>query len=50
MWYIAELRWWRARRLLNDAQDDNAILRMGTGKDGRDLICHRQTVYEKEEK
>ena len=29
MWYIAELRWWRAKRLLNDAQDNHAILRMG---------------------
>ena len=37
MWYIAELRWWRAKRLLNDAQDNHAILRMGIDEDGRDL-------------
>ena len=33
MWYIAEMRWWRAKRLLNDAQDNHAVLRMGDGED-----------------
>ena len=50
MWYIAEWRWWRAKRYWNKAQDNNAILRMGIDEDVRDLICHKQTVYEKIEK
>ena len=37
MWYIAEWRWWRAKRLLNDAHDNNAVLRMGIDDDGRNL-------------
>ena len=50
MWYIVELRWWRAKRYWNEAQDNNAILRMGIDEDGINLIYHKQTVYEKIEK
>lgn len=50
MWYIVELRWWRAKRYWNEAQDNNAILRMGIDEDGINLIYHKQTVYEKVEK
>ena len=49
MWHIAGLRWWRAKRLLNDAQDNHAVLRMGVSENGRDLICHKQTASEKVE-
>ena len=37
MWYIAELRWWRAKKYWNDTQDNNAVLRRGIDYDGRNL-------------